>query len=79
MDLVSGAVLPQSPWLFPLNLVSLPVRIWEPPQNAADLRVSLSRILLLFGETELSPFATPRSLKLGLADITDCVVLSKVS
>lgn len=36
---------------------------------AAHLGVSPSRILLLFGETELSPTATPRTLKLGVADI----------
>lgn len=36
---------------------------------AARLGVSPSRILLLFGETELSPTATPRTLKLGVADI----------
>lgn len=36
---------------------------------AGRLGVSPSRILLLFGETELSPTATPRTLKLGVADI----------
>lgn len=36
---------------------------------AARLGVPPSRILLLFGETELSPTATPRTLKLGVADI----------
>lgn len=36
---------------------------------ATHLRVSPRRILLLFGETELSPTATPRTLKLGVADI----------
>lgn len=36
---------------------------------ATHLGVSPSRILLLFGETELSPTATPRTLKLGVADI----------
>lgn len=36
---------------------------------ANHLGVSPSRILLLFGETELSPTATPRALKLGVADI----------
>ena len=36
---------------------------------AAHLGVSPSRILLLLGETELSPTATPRTLKLGVADI----------
>lgn len=36
---------------------------------ANHLGVSPSRILLLFGETELSPTATPRTLKLGVADI----------
>ena len=36
---------------------------------ATRLGVSPSRILLLFGETELSPTATPRTLKLGVADI----------
>lgn len=46
----------------------------EPLQSVADhmaaqLGVSPSRILLLFGETELSPTATPRTLKLGVADI----------
>uniref|UniRef100_A0AC11DAK4 Uncharacterized protein n=2 Tax=Caprinae TaxID=9963 RepID=A0AC11DAK4_SHEEP len=43
---------------------------------AAHLGVSPSRILLLLGETELSPTATPRTLKLGVADIIDCVVLA---
>uniref|UniRef100_A0A8C9PIW9 NFATC2-interacting protein n=1 Tax=Spermophilus dauricus TaxID=99837 RepID=A0A8C9PIW9_SPEDA len=46
---------------------------------ATRLRVSPSRILLLFGETELSPTATPRTLKLGVADIIDCVVLASSS
>lgn len=46
----------------------------EPLQNVVDhmashLGVSPSRILLLFGETELSPTATPKTLKLGVADI----------
>lgn len=46
----------------------------EPLQRVVDhmatrLGVSPSRILLLFGETELSPTATPRTLKLGVADI----------
>lgn len=36
---------------------------------ATHLGVSPRRILLLFGETELSPTATPRTLKLGVADI----------
>lgn len=36
---------------------------------ATHLGVSPSRILLLSGETELSPTATPRTLKLGVADI----------
>lgn len=36
---------------------------------ANHLGVSPNRILLLFGETELSPTATPRTLKLGVADI----------
>ena len=36
---------------------------------AARLGVSPSRILLLLGETELSPTATPRALKLSVADI----------
>uniref|UniRef100_A0A5G2R6N2 NFATC2-interacting protein n=2 Tax=Sus scrofa TaxID=9823 RepID=A0A5G2R6N2_PIG len=53
----------------------------EPLQSVVDhmatrLGVSPSRILLLFGETELSPTATPRTLKLGVADIIDCVVLA---
>lgn len=67
---MEGADLPQRPWLFPLSLVSLPVGIWEPLQNVADLRVSPSRILLLFRETELSPSATPRTLQLRIADVT---------
>lgn len=36
---------------------------------ANHLGVSPDRILLLSGETELSPTATPRTLKLGVADI----------
>ncbi|XP_004439419.1 PREDICTED: NFATC2-interacting protein [Ceratotherium simum simum] len=85
--LVEGSTLPESPRLFQLkircraDLVRLPVRMSEPLQSvvdhmAAHLGVSPSRILLLFGETELSPTATPRTLKLGVADIIDCVVLA---
>uniref|UniRef100_A0A5F5PIZ1 NFATC2-interacting protein n=1 Tax=Equus caballus TaxID=9796 RepID=A0A5F5PIZ1_HORSE len=85
--LVEGPILPESPRLLPLkircraDLVRLPVRMSEPLQSvvdhmAAHLGVSPSRILLLFGETELSPTATPRTLKLGVADIIDCVVLA---
>ncbi|XP_060028706.1 NFATC2-interacting protein [Erinaceus europaeus] len=85
--LVEGPILPESPRLFPLkircraDLVRLPVRMSEPLQSvvdhmAAHLGVSPRRILLLFGETELSPTATPRTLKLGVADIIDCVVLA---
>ncbi|XP_012494622.1 PREDICTED: NFATC2-interacting protein [Propithecus coquereli] len=85
--LVEGPPLPETPRLFPLkircraDLVRLPVRMSEPLQSvvdhmAAHLGVSPSRILLLFGETELSPTATPRTLKLGVADIIDCVVLA---
>uniref|UniRef100_A0A2K5HXX3 NFATC2-interacting protein n=1 Tax=Colobus angolensis palliatus TaxID=336983 RepID=A0A2K5HXX3_COLAP len=56
-------------------------KLSEPLQSVVDhmathLGVSPSRILLLFGETELSPTATPRTLKLGVADIIDCVVLA---
>ncbi|KAL2766308.1 NFATC2-interacting protein isoform 1 [Daubentonia madagascariensis] len=85
--LVEGPPLPETPRLFPLkircraDLVRLPVRMSEPLQSvvdhmAAHLGVSPSRILLLFGETELSATATPRTLKLGVADIIDCVVLA---
>ncbi|KAI5939866.1 NFATC2-interacting protein [Manis javanica] len=85
--LVEGPTFPQSSRLFQLkircraDLVRLPVRMSEPLQGvvdhmAAHLGVSPSRILLLFGETELSPTATPRTLKLGVADIIDCVVLA---
>ncbi|XP_007948362.1 NFATC2-interacting protein [Orycteropus afer afer] len=85
--LVEGPILPESPRVLPLkircraDLVRLPVRVSEPLQSvvdhmAAHLGVSPSRILLLFGETELSPTATPRTLKLGVADIIDCVVLA---
>ncbi|XP_069341986.1 NFATC2-interacting protein isoform X2 [Eulemur rufifrons] len=85
--LVEGPILPETPRLFPLkircraDLVRMPVRMSEPLQSvvdhmAAHLGVSPSRILLLFGETELSPTATPRTLKLGVADIIDCVVLA---
>uniref|UniRef100_A0A7N5P942 NFATC2-interacting protein n=2 Tax=Ailuropoda melanoleuca TaxID=9646 RepID=A0A7N5P942_AILME len=85
--LVEGPILPESPRLFPLKIrcradvVRLPVRMSEPLQRVVDhmathLGVSPSRILLLFGETELSPTATPRTLKLGVADIIDCVVLA---
>ena len=34
---------------------------------------------MLFGESELSPTATPSTLKLGVADIIDCVVLASSS
>ncbi|XP_036761607.2 NFATC2-interacting protein isoform X1 [Manis pentadactyla] len=85
--LVEGPTFPQSSRLFQLkircraDLVRLPIRMSEPLQGvvdhmAAHLGVSPSRILLLFGETELSPTATPRTLKLGVADIIDCVVLA---
>ncbi|XP_057551299.1 NFATC2-interacting protein [Hippopotamus amphibius kiboko] len=85
--LVEGPVLPENPRLLPLkircraDLVRLPIRVSEPLQSAVDhmaarLGVSPSRILLLFGETELSPTSTPRTLKLGVADIIDCVVLA---
>ncbi|XP_048188073.1 LOW QUALITY PROTEIN: NFATC2-interacting protein [Perognathus longimembris pacificus] len=85
--LVEGPVLPENPRIFRLKIrcraevVRLPIKMSEPLQRvvdhmAAHLRVSPSRILLLFGETELSPTATPRSLKLGVADIIDCVVLA---
>lgn len=85
--LVEGPTLPASPRLFPLKIrcradvVRLPMRMSEPLQSVVDhmathLGVSPSRILLLFGETELSPTATPRTLKLGVADIIDCVVLA---
>ncbi|XP_016010465.2 NFATC2-interacting protein [Rousettus aegyptiacus] len=85
--LVEGPILPESTRLLPLkircraDLVRLPIRMSEPLQSvvdhmAAHLGVSPSRILLLFGETELSPTATPRTLKLGVADIIDCVVLA---
>ncbi|XP_063082789.1 NFATC2-interacting protein isoform X2 [Cavia porcellus] len=78
--LVEGPVLPENPRLFPLkvrcraDVVRLPIRMSEPFQSVVDhmashLGVSPSRILLLFGETELSPAATPRTLKLGVADI----------
>ncbi|XP_052568236.1 NFATC2-interacting protein isoform X1 [Peromyscus californicus insignis] len=88
--LVEGPALSQSPRLFTLkircraDLVRLPVMTSEPLQNVVDymanhLGVSPSRILLLFGETELSPTATPRTLKLGVADIIDCVVLTSSS
>ncbi|XP_004461494.1 NFATC2-interacting protein [Dasypus novemcinctus] len=85
--LVEGPTIPESPRLFPLkircraDLIRLPVRTSEPLQSvvdhmAAHLGVSPSRILLLFGETELSSTATLRTLKLGVADIIDCVVLA---
>ncbi|XP_048645667.1 NFATC2-interacting protein isoform X1 [Marmota marmota marmota] len=91
--IVEGPTLPENPRLFPLkircraDLIRLPIRMVnmsEPLQSVVDhmatrLRVSPSRILLLFGETELSPTATPRTLKLGVADIIDCVVLASSS
>ncbi|XP_058536774.1 NFATC2-interacting protein [Ochotona princeps] len=88
--LVEGPAFPEHHRLFPLkircraDLVRLPVRMSEPLQSVVDhmathLGVSPSRILLLFGETELSPTATPRTLKLGVADIIDCVVLASSS
>lgn len=88
--IVEGPMLPENPRLFPLkircraDLIRLPIRMSEPLQSVVDhmatrLRVSPSRILLLFGETELSPTATPRTLKLGVADIIDCVVLASSS
>lgn len=88
--LVEEPALSPSPRLFTLkircraDLVRLPVMTSEPLQNVVDymanhLGVSPSRILLLFGETELSPTATPKALKLGVADIIDCVVLTSSS
>uniref|UniRef100_A0A673V5I0 Nuclear factor of activated T cells 2 interacting protein n=1 Tax=Suricata suricatta TaxID=37032 RepID=A0A673V5I0_SURSU len=88
--LVEGPILSEKPRLFPLKIrcradvVRLPMRMSEPLQTVVDhmathLGVSPSRILLLFGETELSPTATPRTLKLGVADIIDCVVLASSS
>ncbi|XP_006105423.1 NFATC2-interacting protein [Myotis lucifugus] len=85
--LLEGPILPRSPRRFQLkvrcraDLIRLPVTMSEPLQSVVDhmathLGVSPSRILLLFGETELSPTATPRTLKLGVADIIDCVVLA---
>ncbi|XP_076997549.1 NFATC2-interacting protein [Tamandua tetradactyla] len=85
--LVEGPTIPESPRLFPLkircrtDLIRLPVQMSEPLQGVVDhlaarLGVSPGRILLLFGETELPPTATPRTLKLGVADIIDCVVLA---
>ncbi|XP_037670130.1 NFATC2-interacting protein [Choloepus didactylus] len=85
--LVEGSTVPESPRLFPLkircraDLIRLPVEMSEPLQGVVDhlaarLGVSPSRILLLFGEAELSPTATPKTLKLGVADIIDCVVLA---
>ncbi|XP_006896632.1 PREDICTED: NFATC2-interacting protein [Elephantulus edwardii] len=85
--LVEGPVLPDSPRLLPLkircraDLVRLPVQMSEPLKSVVDhmashVGVSPGRILLLLGETELSPTATPRTLKLGVADIIDCVVLA---
>ncbi|XP_056661489.1 NFATC2-interacting protein isoform X3 [Monodelphis domestica] len=63
------------------DLVRLPLSTAEPLQVVVDhmasrLGVSPARILLLFGEVQLSPSATPSSLKIGVADIIDCVVLS---
>ncbi|XP_010621862.1 NFATC2-interacting protein [Fukomys damarensis] len=88
--LVEGPVLPDNPRLFSLkvrcraDVIRLPIKMSEPLQRVVDhmashLGVSPSRILLLFGETELSPAATPRTLKLGVADIIDCVVLASSS
>ncbi|XP_027705262.1 NFATC2-interacting protein-like isoform X3 [Vombatus ursinus] len=63
------------------DLVRLPLSTAEPLQVVVDhmasrLGVSPARILLLFREVELSPSATLSSLKIGVADIIDCVVLS---
>ncbi|XP_074138864.1 NFATC2-interacting protein isoform X2 [Sminthopsis crassicaudata] len=63
------------------DLVKLPLSTDEPLQVVVDhmasrLGVSSARILLLFREVELSPSATLSSLKIGVADIIDCVVLS---
>ncbi|KAM5227698.1 NFATC2-interacting protein [Ctenodactylus gundi] len=88
--LVEGSVFPEHSRLFSLKIrcradvIRLPIRMSEPFQSVVDhmashLDVSPSRILLLFGETELSPTATPRTLKLGVADIIDCVVLASPS
>ncbi|XP_010970842.1 NFATC2-interacting protein [Camelus bactrianus] len=85
--LVEGPTLPENPRVLRLkircraDLVRLSIKMSEPLQSVVDhmaarLGVSPSRILLLFGETELSPTATPRTLKLGVADIIDCVVLA---
>ncbi|XP_068920167.1 NFATC2-interacting protein isoform X3 [Petaurus breviceps papuanus] len=63
------------------DLIRLPLSTAEPLQVVVDhmasrLGVSPARILLLFREVELSPSATLCSLKIGVADIIDCVVLS---
>ncbi|XP_043833246.1 NFATC2-interacting protein isoform X2 [Dromiciops gliroides] len=63
------------------DLVRLPLSTAEPLQVVVDhmashLGVSPARILLLLREVELSPHATISSLKIGVADIIDCVVLS---
>ncbi|XP_036593327.1 NFATC2-interacting protein [Trichosurus vulpecula] len=63
------------------DLVRLPLSTAEPLQIVVDhmasrLGVPPARILLLFREVELSPSATLSSLKIGVADIIDCVVLS---
>nr|XP_020862396.1 NFATC2-interacting protein isoform X2 [Phascolarctos cinereus] len=63
------------------DLVRLPLSTAEPLQVVVDhmasrLGVSPARILLLFREVEISPTATLSSLKIGVADIIDCVVLS---
>uniref|UniRef100_G1QE47 Ubiquitin-like domain-containing protein n=1 Tax=Myotis lucifugus TaxID=59463 RepID=G1QE47_MYOLU len=74
--------IPRSPRLFQLPVrrragpIRLPVPMSEPQgvvgPMATLLGVSPGRILLFFGETELSP-ATPRTLQLGAA-IIGCVV-----
>ncbi|XP_078003955.1 NFATC2-interacting protein-like [Phascolarctos cinereus] len=63
------------------DLVRLPLSTAEPLQVVVDhmascLGVPPARILLLFQEVELSPNATLGSLKIGVADIIDCVVLA---
>ncbi|XP_074053471.1 NFATC2-interacting protein [Macrotis lagotis] len=63
------------------DLIRLPLSTTDPLQVVVDhmatrLGVSPARILLLFREIELSPSATLSSLKIGVTDIIDCVVLS---
>ncbi|KAL0623873.1 LOW QUALITY PROTEIN: NFATC2-interacting protein [Plecturocebus cupreus] len=80
--LVEGPILPETPRLFPLKIrcradvIRFPVRMWEPLQSVVDhMATHLVDPFALWRDRAI-PTATPRTLKLGVADIINCVVLA---